>query len=67
MKPRKCLVELKASRSMNIDNLPERNQEPTEKGKIKLLDVVALTQDVPEHNLKRGEVGTVVEILSNSF
>ena len=24
-----------------------------------------LTQDVPEHNLKRGEVGTVVEILSN--
>ena len=32
---------------------------------IKLLDVVALTQDVPEHNLKRGDVGTVVEILSN--
>ena len=50
---------------MNRDNLPELNQEPTEKGKIKLLDVVALTQDVPEHNLKRGEVGTVVEILAN--
>ncbi len=50
----------------NIDSSPERNQEPTEKGKIKLLDVVALTQDVPEHGLKRGEVGTVVEILSNS-
>ena len=49
----------------NIDNSPERNQEPTEKGEIKLLDVVALTQDIPEHNLKRGEVGTVVEILSN--
>ena len=49
----------------NIDNLPERNQELTEKGKIKLLDIVALTQDVPEHNLKRGEVGTVVEILAN--
>ena len=49
----------------NIDNSPERNQEPTEKGEIKLLDVVALTQDVPEHNLKCGEVGTVVEILSN--
>ena len=32
---------------------------------IKLLDVVALTQDVPEHNLKRGEVGTVVGILAN--
>ena len=51
----------------NIDNLSERNRESTKKGKIKLLDVVALTQDVPEHNLKRGEVGTVVEILSNSF
>ena len=50
---------------LNRDGLPEHNQEPTEKGKIKLLDVVALTQDIPEHNLKRGEVGTVVEILSN--
>ena len=50
---------------MNTDSLPERNQEPTEKGKIKLLDVVALTQDVPEHNLKRGDIGTVVEIRSN--
>ena len=49
----------------NIDSSPEHNPEPTEKGEIKLLDVVALTQDVPEHNLKRGEVGTVVEILSN--
>ena len=49
----------------NIDNLPERNQEPTEKDKIKLLDVVALTQDVPEHNLRRGDIGTVVEIPSN--
>ena len=50
--------------TLNTDSLPERNQEPTEKGKIKLLDVVALTEDVSEHNLKRGEVGTVVEILS---
>ena len=49
----------------NIDTLPERNQEPTEEGKIKPLDVVALTQDVPEHNLKRGDIGRVVEILSN--
>jgi len=31
---------------------------------IKLLDVVALTVDLPEHNLWRGQVGTVVEILS---
>ncbi|MYK94456.1 DUF4926 domain-containing protein, partial [Candidatus Poribacteria bacterium] len=49
----------------NIDSSPERNPEPTQKGEIKLLDVVALTQDVPEHNLKRGDIGTVVEILSN--
>ncbi len=49
----------------NTDSSPERNQEPTEKGEIKLLDVVALTQDVPEHNLKRGDIGAVVEILSN--
>ena len=41
------------------------NSKPVEKGKIKLLDVVALTEDIPEHNLKRGEVGTVVEILSD--
>ena len=51
--------------TLSRDGLPEHNQEPTKKGKIKLLDVVALTQDVPEHNLKRGEVGTIVEILSN--
>ncbi len=31
---------------------------------IKLLDVVALTADLPEYNLWRGQVGTVVEILS---
>ena len=51
--------------TLNIDNSPERNQEFKEKGEIKLLDVVALTQDVPEHNLKRGDIGTVVEILAN--
>jgi len=31
---------------------------------IKLLDVVALTADLPEYNLWRGQVGTVVEILA---
>jgi hypothetical protein len=30
---------------------------------IKLLDVVALTVDLPETNLWRGQVGTVVDIL----
>lgn len=32
---------------------------------IKLLDVVALTGDLPEYNLRRGQIGTVVEILAN--
>jgi Domain of unknown function (DUF4926) len=31
---------------------------------IKLLDVVALTEDVPHCDLRRGQVGTVVEILA---
>lgn len=31
----------------------------------KLLDVVALTTDLPEYNLWRGQVGTVVDILAN--
>jgi len=36
---------------------------------IKLLDVVALTIDLPEYNLWRGQVGTVVDILAegNAF
>ena len=31
---------------------------------IRLLDTVALLADLPERKLKRGEVGTVVEILA---
>ena len=31
---------------------------------IRLLDVVALTADLPEHGLLRGHVGTVVETLA---
>jgi len=31
---------------------------------IKLLDVVALTEDLPQETLYRGQVGTVVEILA---
>ena len=31
---------------------------------VHLLDVVALTQDLPEHNLQRGQVGTIVEQLA---
>jgi hypothetical protein len=32
---------------------------------IKLLDVVALTVDLPQHNLWRGQVGTVVDVLAD--
>ena len=31
---------------------------------VRLLDVVALTEDRPERELYRGQVGTVVEILA---
>jgi len=31
---------------------------------FKLLDVVALTADLPEKDLLRGQVGTIVEILT---
>lgn len=32
---------------------------------IELLDIVALTVDLPEYNLRRGQVGTVIEILAD--
>jgi hypothetical protein len=35
-----------------------------QKRKIKLLDTIALVEDIPSRKLKRGEVGTVVEILA---
>ena len=35
------------------------------KNAVKLLDVVALTVDLPEYNLWRGQVGTVVERLAD--
>jgi len=31
---------------------------------IRLLDVVALAENMPQHGLYRGQVGTVVEILA---
>ena len=34
-------------------------------GEIRLLDVVALTEDVSYHGLLRGQVGTVVESLGS--
>lgn len=32
----------------------------------KLLDVVALLNDVPDHGLRRGQVGTIVEALASN-
>ena len=32
--------------------------------KIRVLDVVALTEDLPKHGLRRGQVGTVGEALA---
>jgi hypothetical protein len=34
------------------------------KQKVKLLDVVALTQEMPSRELSLGQVGTVVEVLA---
>ncbi|WP_404788652.1 DUF4926 domain-containing protein [Altericista sp. CCNU0014] len=34
------------------------------KNRAKLLDVVALTVDLPEYNLWRGQVGTIFELLA---
>lgn len=34
------------------------------KKEIRLLDTVALLEDLPQRNLERGEVGTVVELLA---
>jgi hypothetical protein len=35
------------------------------KNEIQLLDVVALTMDIPQYNLFRGEIGAVVECYPN--
>lgn len=36
-----------------------------EASSLSVLDVVALLTDVPQHGLVRGQVGTIVEILSS--
>lgn len=35
--------------------------------KFKLNDVVALTKDLPNHNLLKGQVGTIIEIHKKDF
>ncbi len=36
-----------------------------ENNTVKLLDIVALIVEIPEYNLWRGQVGTVVELLAD--
>ena len=40
------------------------NEENEMRDKIELLNALALLEDLPQRNLKKGEVGTVVEILA---
>jgi uncharacterized protein DUF4926 len=48
-----------------VDNVLYQEKETImPKRKIKLLETVALLEDLPQRKLKRGEVGTVVEILA---
>jgi hypothetical protein len=35
--------------------------------KLKLLDVVVLTQNMTEHHLPQGAIGTIIEILREDF
>src|SRR5439155_27241483 len=48
-----------------VDDLLHQEKETVmPKRKINLLDTVALLEDLPERKLRRGEVGTVVEVLA---
>ena len=47
-----------------VNNLLCDEEALMQKRKIKLLDTIALVEDIPSRKLKRGEVGTVVEILA---
>jgi hypothetical protein len=46
------------------DVLYQEGEAIMPKRKIKLLETVALLEDLPKRKLKQGEVGTVVEILA---
>jgi hypothetical protein len=47
----------------SYDVLRKKGEEIMAKRKIRLLSTVALNKDLPGRKLRRGEVGTVVEIL----
>lgn len=41
-------------------------QESRQMSQIRLHDVVALTQPLPEHNLRRGDIGVVIDAGPNA-
>ena len=47
-----------------VVNVANREESPMNAKAIQLLDVVALTEDLPERGLVRGQVGTIVELLA---
>lgn len=53
------------SNNAHLGNLPDYHPGQRDVKKIELFDMVALIHDLPEHNLWRGQVRTVVEILAN--
>src|SRR3990170_4046273 len=55
----------RTSRDLRVATSSERVGAMTNT-QIQLLDVVALIEDLPEHGLIRGQVGTVVELLGPS-
>jgi Domain of unknown function (DUF4926) len=57
-----CLKERDCATSHDV--LRSKEDKKMAKRKIKLLSTVALNEDLPGRKLKRGEVGTVVEILA---
>ena len=61
----RAIVDLRRQACTTFDDLLRQEKEAVmPKRKIKVLDTVALLEDLPERKLKRGEVGTVVEILA---
>jgi hypothetical protein len=62
---RSCSDHITGKTNTAADNLLcDEEDTKMKKRKPKLLDTVALLQDIPSRKLKRGEVGTVVEILA---
>ena len=67
-----CAGGLKAERAFEFEITRDpycngRQRVIAGAGNPRLLDVVAVLCDIPEHGLVRGQVGTVIEILSGAY